>query len=101
MRALCADTARGLRSRTVLLVSAAASVANALERLCDSNLSDGDRGTATAALRAHLADVQVVVAILDEALFEGHPTESDLVEEGHVVTVSSRRWRHHRPASRL
>jgi len=85
-------------------VSAAGSVANALERLCDGDLTDGDRERATAVLRAHVADVQVVVAILDEALFAAGPSASelgpDVIEEGHVVTVSSRRWRYHKPARR-
>jgi hypothetical protein len=92
------DTARCLRSRTVLLVSAAASVANALERLCDSELGDVDCENATSALRSHLADVQVVVAVLDEALFGPDPTNVD--DEGHVLTVSSRRWQRHRPSRR-
>jgi hypothetical protein len=88
----------------VLLVSAAGSVANALERLGDSDLDDNDRETVTAALRAHLADVQVVIAVLDAAVCEDDLPAAglrpDAVEGSHVVVVASRRWRQHRPTGR-
>jgi hypothetical protein len=91
--ALTAETASRLRAAAVGLQHASVTVAKALERLCDDELTDGARENATGQLYVDLADVGVALAEFIEAVFPEQPAwDAHADESDPLLRVAPIRW---------
>ena len=99
MSGLNAATARIVRGRVLIgLTVASSTLANAVERLCDHDLSDADRERTTDQLYGVVADLRLALADLDELVGSSEPPSA---ARGIVLRVSQSRFRQHRWCHRL